>query len=117
MIKYAKITNEESKICCVGLGTNEKFYKSMDMTLQDVQQDDDGEWYINGFAPIKSKEQQNDTIRQVREQLMTKQADPLRFDYEENLARYGELDEKTIESKNIWLAKKDEIRADKPYIL
>lgn len=51
MLKYAKVVNEETKACNVGIGTNEKFYQSLGMTLQDVEQDENGKWYLAGFVP------------------------------------------------------------------
>ncbi len=56
MQKYAKIVNEETKICEVGLGSNENFYKSLGMTLQEVEQAWDGQYYIAGYAPQKPAE-------------------------------------------------------------
>ena len=53
MLKYAKITNEETKSCDVGLGTNIDFYKSMGMTEQEVEQAYDGQWFLKGYAPTK----------------------------------------------------------------
>ena len=67
--------------------------------------------------PEPTIEEQNESIRQTRQRLFTEQADPLKYDYEECLARYGETDERTIEAKNTWLAKKDEIRENNPYIV
>ena len=51
--KYAKVTNEETKACQVGLGTNEKFYESIGMTKQEVEQSYTGAWYLAGYAPQK----------------------------------------------------------------
>lgn len=53
MKKYAKIINEETKQCEVGLGTNTDFYKSIGMTEMDVEEAYDGSWYIEGFAPVE----------------------------------------------------------------
>ena len=53
MIKYAKIINEETKACEVGLGTNTDFYKSIGMTEMEVEQAYNGQWYVLGFAPVK----------------------------------------------------------------
>ncbi len=66
--------------------------------------------------PEPTIEEKNEIIRQTRQRLFTEQADPLKYDYEECLARYGEEDERTIEAKNAWLAKKDEIRENNPYV-
>lgn len=58
MIKYAKITNQETGLCEVGLGTNTNFYQSIGMTLLDVQQSDiDGAWYLADKCPMKTDEQ------------------------------------------------------------
>ena len=53
MLKYAKIINEETKTCDVGLGTNIDFYKSLGFTEQEVEQAYDGQWYLKGYAPTK----------------------------------------------------------------
>lgn len=50
---YAKIINEETKACEVGIGTNIDFYKSIGMSEMDVEQGYDGNWYIKGYAPEK----------------------------------------------------------------
>ena len=38
MKKYAKIINEETKLCEVGLGTNNNFYASIGMEEMEVEQ-------------------------------------------------------------------------------
>ena len=75
MIKYAKVIDEETKICEIGSGDpeaifyeeniqdgeNEKiivhkvkeFYKSIGMTEMEVEQAYDGNWYLAGYAPKK----------------------------------------------------------------
>ena len=53
MIKYAKIINHETKLCEVGTGTNAEFYKSIGMTEMDVEQAYNGQWYLEGYAPVK----------------------------------------------------------------
>lgn len=57
MIKFAKVINEETKQCDVGLGTNTKFYESIGMTEMEVEQGYDGNWYLQGYAPEKPQEQ------------------------------------------------------------
>lgn len=54
--KYAQIINEEKKLVTVGVGTDEKFYKSIGMELMDVEQAWDGSWYLAGYCPEKPKE-------------------------------------------------------------
>lgn len=57
MIKYAKVINEQTGLCDVGIGTNSKFYKSIGMKEQDVSQSDiDGKWYLSDKCPMKSNE-------------------------------------------------------------
>lgn len=57
MFKFAKVVNEETKLCEVGLGTNSKFYESIGMTEMEVEQGYDGNWYLKGYAPVKPQEQ------------------------------------------------------------
>ena len=53
MKKYAKIINEETKECEVGLGTNGAFYESIGLEEMDVEEAYNGSWYLEGFAPQK----------------------------------------------------------------
>lgn len=66
------------------------------------------------FIPlVPSIEEQNEEIRANREAAYISEADPLKQDYDEAVARGAE---NTEELKQAWLAKKDEIRANNPYI-
>lgn len=58
MKKYAQIIDNETKLCNVGVGTNTNFYKSIGMKLLDVEQAYDGQWYLQGYAPTKSDDEQ-----------------------------------------------------------
>ena len=53
MKKYAQIIDHETKLCNVGIGTNTDFYKSIGMELLDVEQAYNGQWYLQGYAPLK----------------------------------------------------------------
>lgn len=53
MIKYAKVINQETKQCDIGLGTNTEYYTKLGMTEQEVEQAYNGAWYLKGYAPIK----------------------------------------------------------------
>lgn len=53
MLLYAKVVNEETKLCDVGLGTNTDYYKSLGMTEQEVEQAYNGQWYLVGYVPSK----------------------------------------------------------------
>lgn len=117
MLKYAKVVNEETKRCEVGLGTNSVFYQSIGMTEQEVEKAYDGNWYLSGFAPIKPEptiEEQNEAIRATREQLYIQTSDKLKADYDEAVARGADNAE---ELKTAWLESKDKIRAENPYIV
>lgn len=48
---YAKIEDKESRRVSIGTGTNTAFYESIGMTLMDVEQGCDGNWYVTGYAP------------------------------------------------------------------
>ena len=52
MIKYAKIIDDNLKICSVGLGDDIEFYKSIGMEPMDVEQAWDGNWYLVGYKPL-----------------------------------------------------------------
>ena len=58
MIKFAKVINNETGLCEVGLGTDAEFYISIGMELLNVQQSDvDGNWYLVEKCPMKTYEQ------------------------------------------------------------
>lgn len=57
MLKFAKIVNDETKACEIGLGTNSGFYKSLGFTEMDVGHGEDGIWYLAGHAPKKPLEE------------------------------------------------------------
>lgn len=50
---FAKIINQETKQCEVGVGTNTEFYKSIGMAEMEVEQAYNGDWYLKGYAPEK----------------------------------------------------------------
>ena len=56
MKKYAKIINDNTKECEVGVGTNTEFYRSIGMEEMDVEQAYTGNWYLEGYAPEKPAE-------------------------------------------------------------
>lgn len=65
MIKYAKIINQETGLCEVGIGTNTDFYKSIGMIELDVQQSDiDGSWYLSEKCQMKTDEEKQEQERE-----------------------------------------------------
>ena len=76
MKKYAKIINEETRACEVGLGTNNNFYASIGMEEMEVEQDYAGNWYLAGYAPAKpepTKEEQ----QKARQDAYKAEVDPI----------------------------------------
>lgn len=113
MLKYAKFINESTKEVRIGEGTNTEFYQSIGMTEMDVEQDFFGNWYVAGYAPQPTIDEQNEKIRQQRQERYEVESDPLRLDYDEALARNESSAEQL---KQNWLASKDKIREELPYI-
>lgn len=72
MKKYAKIVNEKTKACEIGLGTNASFYQSIGMIEQEVEQGFNRQWYLLGYAPKKPldelKQEKHNEINNSREQ-------------------------------------------------
>jgi predicted S18 family serine protease len=70
MLKYAKIINEETKQCEVGIGTNITFYKSIGMAEMEVEQAWNGAWYLSGYAPEKPEEEvKKEEIERLKKEL------------------------------------------------
>lgn len=99
MKKYAKVINDETKVCEVGLGTNSSFYQSIGMTEIDVEQAYDGSWYIAGHCPAK----------------------PEKTYVEKRLAEYPAISEQLdmiywdkVNGTNLWQEKIAEIKAKYP---
>ena len=58
MKKYAKIIDNNTKACEVGVGTNTDFYKSIGMKLLDVEQSEvDNQWYLTAKCPHYTEEE------------------------------------------------------------
>lgn len=68
MIKFAKVVNEKTKECEVGLGTNAVFYQSLGMTEQDVEQSYNGRWYLKGYAPIRPAPTLQERLEQLEQE-------------------------------------------------
>lgn len=104
MKKLAKIVDEKLHTVNVALGDNIEFYKSIGFINLDVEQGYNGNWYIQGYAPIKpeptleeiliQKEQEYNMPRVIREGIL---GNPTAYS-EFNVNRAKELEElaKTI---------------------
>lgn len=73
---YAKITNETTKECSVGVGTDIEYYKAIGMTEMDVEQAYDGGWYVKGYAPEKPAPT-HDEIKEMRAVAYQQEVDPI----------------------------------------
>ena len=114
MKKYAQIINDITKQCNIGLGTDASYYESIGMKILDVEQAYNGNWYLEGYAPQENIAEKNEKIRQQRQSRYESESDPLRLDYDEALARGQDNAEQL---KQEWLASKDKIREELPYIV
>ena len=80
MKKYAKVINEETKLCEVGDGTNSAFYQSIGMTEMEVEKAYNDSWYLKGYAPVKPQETINqEKIAELEEYLTTTDWYAIRF--------------------------------------
>lgn len=85
MLKYAKVIDDQTKLCEVGLGSDSEFYLSVGMTEQDVEQAWDGNWYLTGFAPVKPVPTDAD-ISEIRAQLYASDSDAVFNSYQQGVA-------------------------------
>ncbi|MBO7696939.1 MAG: hypothetical protein J6T10_30280 [Methanobrevibacter sp.] len=79
-------------------------------TLDDYEQYN-SEYVLKSELPNPTNEEQ----RAKRQQAFIDEADPLRYNYDEDCARYGYDSEEANNSREIWLEKKNEIRERYPY--
>ena len=91
-----------------------RFSETCIKASEDIERGYDGGLYKKSELPTPPIEYQNEQIRQQRQARFTQESDPLKLDYDEAVARGDE--EKIEETKQAWLAKKDEIREELPYI-
>lgn len=69
MLKYARVVDENTKLCEVGLGDNDEFYRSIGMAMQDVEEGYNG-WYLAGYAPEKPFAVKAGEVRCLRDQYL-----------------------------------------------
>ena len=99
MIKYAKVINETTKACLVGLGDNDVFYQTQGFQKMDVELAYNGNWYLTGYAP----------------------AEPEKTYIQKRQAEYPDLGEQLdmiywdkINGTNLWQSKITEIKTKYP---
>lgn len=99
MLKYAKIANETTKQCNVGLGSNEVYYQRVGLQLMDVEQAYNGQWYLAGYAP-KKPEPTYQELRRAAYPEISEQLDMIYWD--------------KVNGTNLWQEKISEIKAKYP---
>lgn len=108
---FSRIVDDETKrLDCIVCGD----VPPAGFSEREIEQGFDGNWYLKGYAPKEPIEHKNEQIRQQRQSRFTSESDPLYLDYVEAQARG---DETVDEKKQLWLDKKDEIRAELPYVV
>lgn len=118
-LRLIKGIDENKKVYEIFEGTDLEWAIRQGFEEMEVEEAYNGDWYLQGYAPeppAPTIDEQNEVIRQTRQQLFEKYADPLKYDYEEQFAKYGADNETTIYVKELWLNKKEEIRQQNPYI-
>ena len=99
MLKYAKILNNETKVCEVGLGSDSKLYEALGMIKMDVEQAYNGNWYVSGYAPTELEKSYAEK-RKAEYPAIGEQLDIIYWD--------------KINGTNIWQNKITEIKAKYP---
>lgn len=107
MLKYAKVINEETKECMVGLGTNIEYYKSIGMIEQNVEQAYNEGWYLVGYVPQKPNELQIQELEKQIEELNTKMLRDIIILNDENASEQEKTQAQTYFNNK--LAQKQEI--------
>ncbi len=99
MLKYAKIINDNTKQCDVGIGNDTNYYQSIGMIQMEVEQSYNGAWYVAGYAP----------------------EEPEKTYAEKRLAEYPPIGDQldmiywdTVNDTNLWQDKITEIKAKYP---
>ena len=100
-----EVTGEDLFPCLV----YDEVVEDTEHTIENYEQYN-GEYILKQDVPV---DYQNEQIRQQRQARYVEESDPIRLDYDEALAR-GEETAETL--KQQWLASKDKIREELPYI-
>lgn len=113
MKKYAKIINESTKEVQVGAGCPDEYYIEIGMTLMDVEQAYNGNWYVDGYAPAKpepTEDEMKESVRSVINGYLKDtdftQLNDAPFTSEEKLqyAQYRQYLRDYTEGENWWLS-------------
>ena len=108
---------KDNKIIAISDTDNEFVCLVKDEVVEDTEHVSDdydqynGEYVLQADYPVEAR---NEQIRAERQARYVKESDPLRLDYDEALARGQDNAE---ELKEQWLASKDKIREELPYVI
>lgn len=108
---------KEGKIIAISETDSEFKFLVKDGVVEDTEhtcvdyEQYNGEYILKQDVPV---DYQNEQIRQQRQARYEVESDPLRLDYDEALAREQDNAEQL---KQDWLASKDKIREELPYIV
>lgn len=116
MLKYAKIINDTTKECSVGLGTNESFYQSIGMMKMDVERAYNGRWYVAGYEPEEPAPTEEEQ-RKKREQAYTKEVDPITCHIQrlEDEEQTPEIEQEIVDLKQQRAEAVERIKTEYPY--
>lgn len=111
MKKYAKIIDKKTKQVQVGVGCSEEYYIEIGMTLMDVEQAYNSNWYIEGYAPKyePTEDELKQRVRAVRNEYLqyydfTQLVDAPFTDEEKAIyAEYRQYLRDYTEGENWWL--------------
>ena len=68
MKKFAKIINDITKECWVGIGTDYAFYKDQGFTEQDVTLGYNNIWYLTGYEPDPTEHIKNLELQKAKQE-------------------------------------------------
>lgn len=105
--KIIAISDTDSEFPCL---VKDEVVEDTEHTVDDYVEYE-GEYILKEDYPIDAR---NEEIRQQRQARYVVESDPLRLDYDEALAR-GQDNAEAL--KEQWLASKDKIREELPYIV
>lgn len=105
--KIIAISDTDSEFLCL---VKDEVVEDAEHTSADYVEYE-GEYILRQDYPIEAR---NEQIRAARQARYVVESDPLRLDYDEALAR-GQDDAEDL--KEQWLASKDKIREELPYII
>lgn len=111
MKKYSKIINDKTKEVRVGAGCSDEYYIEIGMTLMNVEQAYNGNWYLEGYAPEyePTEDELKQKVRAVRNEYLqhydfTQLVDaPFKDEEKAVYAQYRQYLRDYTEGENWWL--------------